>query len=61
MQETRARFLGREDALEKEMAMHSNILAWRIPGTEEPAGLQSMDSQRVGHNWVTNTAPWKQC
>ena len=41
MQETQAQFLGREDALEKEMATHSNILAWRIPGTEEPSGLQS--------------------
>ena len=37
------------------MATHSSILAWRIPWTEEPGGLQSMDSQRVGHNWVTNT------
>ena len=38
-------------ALEKEMATHSSILAWRIPGTEEPGGLQSMGSHRVGHNW----------
>ena len=37
-------------ALEKEMATHSNVLAWRIPGTEEPGGLQSMGSQRVGHD-----------
>ena len=37
------------------MAIHSSILAWRIPWTEEPGGLQSMGSQRVGHNWVTNT------
>ena len=37
------------------MATHSSILAWRIPWTEEPGGLQSMGSQRVGHNWVTNT------
>ena len=38
-------------ALEKEMATHSNILAWRIPGTEEPGGLPSMGSHRVGHDW----------
>ena len=37
------------------MATHSSILAWRIPWIEEPGGLQSMGSQRVGHNWVTNT------
>ena len=43
------------NTLEKEMATHSSILAWRIPQTEEPGGLQSMGSQRVGHNWVTNT------
>ena len=36
------------------MATHSSILAWRIPWTEEPGGLQSMGSQRVGHNWATN-------
>ena len=48
-------FLGQEDLLEEEMAAHSNILAWRIPWTEEPGGLQSMGSQRVGHNCVTNT------
>ena len=45
MQETRARFLGREDPLEKEMAIHSSTLAWKIPWTEEPGGLQSMGSQ----------------
>ena len=39
--------------LEKEMATHSSILAWDIPGTEEPGGLQSMGSQKVGHNWGT--------
>ena len=49
-QETRAQFLGWEDSLEKEMATHSSILAWKIPWTEEPGGLQSMGSQRVGHN-----------
>ena len=41
--------------LEKEMATHSSILAWEIPRTEEPGGLQSMGSQRVGHDWATNT------
>ena len=45
--ETRVRFLGREDPLEKEMATHSSTLAWRIPWTEEPGGLQSLGSQRV--------------
>ena len=46
----RIRSLGREDPLEKEMATHSSILAWRIPRTEEPGGLLSMGSQRVGHD-----------
>ena len=50
MQETQVLSLGREDSLEKGMATHSNILAWRIPWTEEPDGLQSMGLQRVGHN-----------
>ena len=49
-QETRLRYLGQEDPLEKEMAAHSSILAWRIPWPEEPAGLQSVGSQRVGHD-----------
>jgi len=49
-QETQVRSVGREDPLEKEMATHSSILAWRIPWTEEPGGLQSMESQRVRHN-----------
>ena len=44
-------WLGR--SLEKEMAIHSSILAWKIPWTEEPGGLQSMGVQRVGHNWAT--------
>ena len=48
--ETWVRSLGWEDPLEKEMASHSSILAWRIPWTEEPGRLQSMESQRVGHN-----------
>ena len=50
MQEIWVRPLGREDPLEKEMATHSSILAWRIPWTEKPDVLQSMGSQRVGHN-----------
>ena len=50
MQETRVQSLGQEDPLEKEMVTHSSILAWRIPWTEEPGGLQSTGSQRVGHN-----------
>ena len=50
MQETWVRSLGREDPLEKEMATHSSILAWRIPWTEEPGGLPSMGSHRIGHN-----------
>ena len=50
MQETQVQFLHQEDALEKEMATHSNILAWKIPWMEEPGGLQSMGPQRVGHD-----------
>ena len=50
MQETPVQFLDGEDPLEKEMATHSNTLAWKIPWTEEPGGLQSMGSQIVGHN-----------
>ena len=50
MWETLVRSLGQEDSLEKEMATHSSILAWRIPWTEEPGGLQSMGSQRVRHD-----------
>ena len=48
--ETQVQSLGREDPLEKEMATHSSILAWRIPRTEEPGRLQSTGSQRVGHD-----------
>ena len=55
MQETWVWSLGQEDPLEKEMETHSSILAWKIPWTEEPGGPQSMGSQKVGHNWVTNT------
>ena len=50
MQETQVRSLGREDPLEKEMAPHSSTLAWKIPWMEEPGRLQSMGSQRVGHD-----------
>ena len=50
MQETQVRFLGQEDPLGKGMATHSSILAWRIPCTAEPGGLQSMGSQRVGYD-----------
>ena len=50
IQETRVPSLGWEDTLEKGIATHSIILAWRIPWTEEPRGLQSMGCQRVGHN-----------
>ena len=50
MQETRAQTLGQEDPLEKGMATHSSILAWKTPWAEEPGRLQSMGPQRVGHN-----------
>ena len=53
MQETWVLSLGREDPLEKEMAIHTSVLAWRIPGPEEPGGLLSMGSQRVGYDLVT--------
>ena len=55
MQETWVRSLGQEDPLEKGTAIHSSILAWRIPCTEEPDRLQFVESQRVGQDWVTNT------
>ena len=53
MRETWVRALGWEDPLEKEMAIHSSTIAWKIPWTEEPDRLQSMGSQRVGHDWAT--------
>ena len=53
MRETRLQSLCREDPLEKGMTTHSSILAWRIPWTEKPGGLQSIAWQRVGHNWTT--------
>ena len=55
MQETRVRSLGQEDPLEMGMATHSSILAWRIPWTEEPGGLQSMGFRRVRNDSATNT------
>ena len=55
MQETWVQSLGQEDPLEKGMAIHSSILAWRIPWIEKPGELQSMGSQRVGHDRVNST------
>ena len=55
MQGTWVQSLGWKDSLGKGMAAQSSFLAWRIPGTEEPGGLQSMGSQSVRHDWVTNT------
>ena len=55
MRETKVRSLDRDDPLEKGMATHSSIVAWRIPWTEEPGRLQSKGLKRVGYNWVTNT------
>ena len=54
MRETQVWSLGREDPLEKEMAIHSSTVAWKIPWTEELGRLQSMGSQRVGHDWATS-------
>ena len=54
MQETWVRTLGWEDPLQKGIATHSSILAWRIPWTEESGGLQSLELQRIGHDWATN-------
>ena len=58
MQETQVWFLGQEAPLEKEMAIHSSILAWRIQWTEEPGRLQSTGSQRVRYDWANNT--WRE-
>ena len=57
IRETWVRSLGWEDPLEEGMATHSNVLAWRMPRTEEPDGLQSLGSQRVGHNGATEHVP----
>ena len=56
MQDTQVQSLCQEDPVEKEMANHSSILAWRIPWTEEPDGLKSMGSQRVRHELATNVS-----
>ena len=56
VQETRVLSLGRKDPLEKEMATHSSILAWKIPWMKEPGRLQSMGSQRVWHDWATSVS-----
>ena len=55
MQETQVQCLSHEEPLEVGMATHSSILAWRLPWTEEPGGLQSLGSQRVGHDFTTRT------
>ena len=55
MWETQVESLGQEDPLEEGMATHSRILAWRVPQTEEPSGLQFMGLPRVGYEWITNT------
>ena len=62
MQETRVQFLGREDPLEKEMATHSSILAWEIPSTEEPGGLQSTGWQKDSDmtEWLSISLPVRQ-
>ena len=60
MWETRVRSLGWEDPLEKEMAIHSSTIAWKIPWTEEPGRLQSMGSQRVRHDWATSCSLYNQ-
>ena len=54
MWETQVQSLGREDPVEKGMATHSSILAWKIPGTKEPGGLQFMELERVRQDWMTN-------
>ena len=54
MRETWVWFLGREDSLEKEMAIHSSTIAWKIPWTEEPGRLQSVGLQRIRHDWATS-------
>ena len=61
MWETWVQSLGWEDPIEKEMAIHSSLLAWRIPWMEEPGGLQSTGSQRVGHDWVTSLHFFTSC
>ena len=60
MQEMWGWFLGHKDPLEKEMATHSSIIAWRIPRTEEPSRLWSLESQRAWHNLATKLLKWQQ-
>ena len=60
VRETWARSLGREDPLEKEKATHSSTLAWKIPWTEEPGRLQSLESQRVKHDRATSLSAYKE-
>ena len=60
MQETQGQSLGQKDSLEKEMATHSSVLAWEIPWTEEPGGLQSVRSQRVNHDLATKQQRFSQ-
>ena len=60
MQETQVQSLGQEDPLEREMATHSSILAWKTPWTEKPGGLQSMGSPRVRHDWATSLSSHQQ-
>ena len=60
MQETWVRSLGWEDPLEKEMAIHSRTIAWKIPWIEEPGRLQSIGSQRVGHDWANSLITFAQ-
>ena len=59
IQDTRVQSLGQEDPLEEGMATHSSVLAWGIPWTGEPGGLQSTGSQRIEHYWETNTFTFK--
>ena len=59
IQETQGRSLVWEDPLEKDIATHSSILAWRIPQREDSGRLQPMGSRRVGHDWATNTTQSK--
>ena len=58
MQQMRVWPLGQEDPLGKKTAVHSSIFAWEIPWTEEPGGLQSLGSQRFGHDWATKQEQW---
>ena len=61
MKETCVRYLGWEYPLENEMANHTSIFVWETPRIEKPGGLQSMGSQKLGHDWVTKTFTLKIC